>query len=301
MINKPYSDWHRIDLHIHTDKSRITKSGDYTGNFSVDVLHDKLTESKVGIFSLTDHNIINVDAYKEYYTKYTSNVDPVLLVGVELDIEIERNNGDKRNYHTLLIFNHSSIDGVKDISTALETKYYEKGLSTMSRKLTMAEVAAIFFNEDFFFIPHAGSSQSIVDAYGRNDIRDAQKMVILMQSALEKVTSEEKRIAYNLGFDREKPTSLRGQKDIAYINFSDNHKIENYPCIHKGGRGNHEFDYIKGSKNYETIRLAFIDPESRIMSSEQYKTLKLNNSNIEKFRIYNSDFINESDFEFSPQ
>ncbi len=33
-----FSKWHKIDLHIHTDKSKETKTKDYKGVFDVDVL-----------------------------------------------------------------------------------------------------------------------------------------------------------------------------------------------------------------------------------------------------------------------
>lgn len=300
MSSKPYSDWHRIDLHIHTDKSNETKSGDYAGDFSVEMLRSKLVENKVSIFSLTDHNIINIDAYEEYYSKYNSENDPKLLVGIELDIEKLRESGESKNYHTLLIFNYSDVEGAKKISKAIEDKYLQKGLSKLDRKITFGELSEIFFGEDFFFIPHAGNTQSIVAAHGRDDIEDAQKMVILMQSALEKVSKEETQQIYNAGFDRKKPTEQRARKDIAYINFSDNHNINQYPCKHKGITGDHVFCYIKGSKNYETIRLAFIDPESRIMSSKQYGAIQTNGASIDRFRISNSDFIDEIEFEFSP-
>ena len=82
-ISKPYSDFLRLDLHIHTDKSKETKENDYKGNFSVQTLYDKMTENHVGILSLTDHNIINVEAYTEYYGTYTGEEDPLLLIGVE--------------------------------------------------------------------------------------------------------------------------------------------------------------------------------------------------------------------------
>jgi predicted ATP-dependent endonuclease of OLD family len=300
MINKPYSDWLRIDLHIHTDKSNETKFGDYEGDFSVDVLHSKLVENNVSIFSLTDHNIVNVDAYEEYYSKYNSENDPLLLVGIELDIEKSRGSGEVKNYHTLLIFNYLNIEGARIISKALENKYLQKGLSKTDRKITFGELSDIFFGEDFFFIPHAGNSQSIVAAHGKDDIEDAQRMVILMQSAIEKVSREETQQYYNAGFDRKKPTEQRAKNDIAYINFSDNHNISKYPCKHKGITGNHDFYYIKGSENYETIRLAFIDPESRIMSPERFRTIRTNGTNIERFRISSCDFINEIEFEFSP-
>ncbi len=300
MKNKPYSDWHRIDLHIHTDKSNETKSGDYAGAFSVEVLHSKLIENGVSIFSLTDHNILNVDAYENYYSKYNSEDDPKLFVGVELDIEKKRESGPSKNYHSLLIFNYSDIEGAKKISKALEDIYLEKGQSKFERKITFGELSDIFFGEDFFFIPHAGNTQSIVAAHGKEEIEDAQKMVILMQSALEKVSKEETQQIYNAGFDRKKPTEHRAKKDIAYISFSDNHNINQYPCKHKGITGNHDFYYIKGSKNYETIRLAFIDPESRIMPSHQYSAIQTGGANIERFRISNCDFIDEVEFEFSP-
>ncbi|MBT3384186.1 MAG: hypothetical protein HN778_17955 [Prolixibacteraceae bacterium] len=300
MNNKPFSSWHKIDLHIHTDKSNETKTGDYAGVFSVDVLHSKLVENGVNIFSLTDHNIINIDAYEEYYSKYNSENDPKLFVGVELDIEKSRESGEIKNYHSLLIFNYSDVEGAKKISKALEDKYTKKGLTKLNRKITFGELSKIFFGKDFFFIPHAGNTQSIVAAHGRNEIDDAQKMVILMQSALEKVSKEETQQIYNAGFDRKKPTEHRAKKDIAYINFSDNHNINQYPCKHKGITGNHDFYYLKGSKNYETIRLAFIDPESRILSSQQYGALQSNGASIERFRISDCDFIEEIEFEFSP-
>ena len=42
--SKPFSDFLRVDLHIHTDKGKETKENDYKGNFSVQTLYDKITE-----------------------------------------------------------------------------------------------------------------------------------------------------------------------------------------------------------------------------------------------------------------
>lgn len=57
-----YSDWFKVDLHIHTDFSKLTKTNDYQGNFDIEILKQKLIENNVQLFSMTDHNIINVDA-----------------------------------------------------------------------------------------------------------------------------------------------------------------------------------------------------------------------------------------------
>lgn len=131
-MNIKYSTWQRIDLHIHTDWSKKTKDNDYTGSFSVKILHEKLKAEAVQIFSLTDHNIINLPAYKEYYENYNSENDPLLLLGIELDIQ--RND---KTYHSLLIFNYSDYENVKDINKRLEGFYKEKKMGIKSRKLNI--------------------------------------------------------------------------------------------------------------------------------------------------------------------
>lgn len=292
MSDKKYSDWLRIDLHIHTSKSKETKNGDYKGLFDVSTLKSKLVENEVQIFSLTDHNIINIEAYEDYYKDY-SEIDPLLLVGVELDIE-----GDKNTYHSLLIFNAFTIDEVKEISTRLERKYSELGLDNFSRKLDFEQINELFHDKEFFFIPHADSHKSIVNAY--KDVRFTQQMVLLMPSAVEKVSKEETKRNYNQGFDRNLQESFRNKDDIPYINFSDNHNINLYPCTHKGENGNHEFYYVKGNKSYETIRLAFIDPNSRIKSQAEFNSLNKTLNTIDNLKIESNDYFIQNELFFSP-
>ena len=117
-MDKKYSDWLKIDLHIHTDWSRKTKENDYKGNFSVANLKQKLLDNGVQLFSLTDHNIINIDAYKEYYESFNLNTDPLLLIGVELDIVVNNTQSEK-TYHSLLIFNNPSIEYATELSQSI--------------------------------------------------------------------------------------------------------------------------------------------------------------------------------------
>jgi hypothetical protein len=294
---KTYSDWLKIDLHIHTDLSKKTKSNDYKGNFDVTTLKSKLIQNEVQIFSLTDHNIINIPAYKDYYNNCIES-DPFLLLGVELDILVKDALGSQKTYHSLLIFKKTGIEYVKLISQKLEDKYSEKELDFENRKLDIDEVSKLFKDEDFFFIPHAGNNKSIVASYS-HDIKYAQTMVLLMNSAFEKV-DEKRRQKYSEGFNNVLMDSFKNQKDIPFIEFSDNHNIEKYPCRHKGTTGQHNFYYIKGGKNYETIRLAFIDPESRIKSTEEYLSLQGSENYIEKIKIEGEDFIEDVELSFSP-
>jgi len=258
-----FSHWQKFDLHIHTNASNITKKKDYKGNFSIELVKKKLIENKVYIFSLTDHNIINVKAYKKYYQVYNDKTDPLLLLGIELDIKVKH-----KIYHSLVIFNHDDIKSVESISERLEKKYKDKNIADPTkRELTIDDIVEIFPKDEFFFIPHAGNTKSIVEAY-KGNIKEAQLMVLLMPSVgIEKVVKEEVKRIYNEGFDRLLSGEFRNKKDIAYVEFSDNHCCESYPCKRKSGNY-HKFYYIKGNKNYESIRLAFIDPESRLKPQE---------------------------------
>lgn len=299
MNQKEFSRWMRIDLHIHTDLSRTTKENDYKGLFSVDVLKTKIIENRVEIFSLTDHNIINVNAYEEYYKEWNSNL-PLLLLGVELDIEVEFN-GAKRTYHSIITFNITEIDGVRRIHQSLEQAYVAKGITDpKERVLTIDEIVKYFSNEEFFFIPHAGNTKSIVDAH-KGTIESAQRMVLLMESAFEKVPEKAKQ-KYNDGFNRVLAENFKGKDDLAYIDFSDNHNINKYPCLNKGDDGvDHVFCYIKGGKNFETLRLAFIDPCSRIKSNSEYMEILNNRNNyIEAINIPNARQMDNSHIWFSP-
>lgn len=306
MTFKKYSTWQKVDLHIHTDWSTKTKDSDYKGTFDVDTLHKKMTNNEVTIFSLTDHNIINVDVYKSYYESYSDENNPLLLLGVELDINLERGNATESAYHSLLIFNYSDIENTTRIANKLEQFYNDAGINIKERVVTLEDIVTLFHKEDFFFIPHAHSgSRGIVKTFkdGESvDLVDAQKMLLLMQSPLEKV-KEEAIHFYNAGFDMLLNDAFKHRNDIAYIQFSDNHNISAYPLTHKGEEGNsktHEFYYLKGHKNYETLRLAFIDPESRIKTTKQFNSLNNSNSVIEFLKIQSNSRLEDITLEFSP-
>jgi hypothetical protein len=122
-----------------------------------------------------------------------------------------------------------------------------------------------------------------------------------ISSAVEKVSTEETKRKYNKGFDLRLTESFRNKEDIPYINFSDNHNIYKYPCIHKGeGDIQHSFYYIKGKKSYETIRLAFIDPQSRIKSQAEYDSLTKTINTIDNLKIDEHKFFTPKELSFSP-
>lgn len=291
-----YSDWFKIDLHIHTDKSNLTKVKDYDGKFDINELKLKLIENDVKVFSLTDHNIINVTAYENYYNNYVEG-DPKLYLGCEFDIKVQQNDGFSLTYHTLLVFNEDTIQKVREIDNIIEEHFRIKNIENHDRSLTDNEIFELFHPYHFFYIPHAGGHKSIIDAYKGADIAKAQEMVLLLESAHEKV-KEAHRIKHNEGFDRLKNPDFRDREDEAFINFSDNHSSSNYPTPKSGVE--HEFYCIKGQPTFETIRFAFIDPKSRIKKHSDVVALQRSDNFIHSLKINDHPTLEENTLYFSP-
>ncbi|WP_289658342.1 hypothetical protein [Flavobacterium panacagri] len=293
---KKYSDWFKVDLHIHTDFSKKTKTNDYQGNFDILVLKQKLIENDVKLFSLTDHNIINIDAYKVYYDNYAVG-DPKLLIGCEFDIEVPES-GKSITYHSVIIFENDNFESVQTISQKIEDLYAKKNCVLTDRKIVIDDLYDLFNDLNFFFIPHAGNTKSILDPYMSYDLKLCQQMVLLMPSAFEKV-KESARQRYNEGFDRIKTLDFKEKDDIPYINFSDNHNCNKYPCTNKDG-DDHQFYCIKGKPTFESIRFAFIDPSSRIKKFSEVEVLQRFDNFLHSIEFTDSPIIKDTTITFSP-
>jgi len=275
-----YSKWHKIDLHIHTDKSKETKTNDYQGNFSVNVLLEKLKANSIDMISLTDHNIINCDGYQQMLSK-----DIGVLVGVELDVilskdylkeyinKIKVNSGEKINnkpFHALIIFKSANY---KSISDKLEKMYKTISKEVLGdtidllkeltlRVTTFDYIVRFFRDEDFFIIAHGDKDKGIVGPYKKVDkIEEAQNEILVGGiSALEmksNVKYQHTISRFNEGFQRLIKDDFKCENPTSYVVFSDNHDCNNYEIK--------DFQtWIKGNSTFETLRLAFSDPESRI-------------------------------------
>lgn len=291
-----YSDWFKIDLHIHTDKSNLIKQHDYDGLFDINVLKSKLIENNVKVFSLTDHNIINVQAYEDYYSNFKEG-DPILYLGCEFDIKVEQSDSTFLTYHTLLIFNENTIEKVRELDKIIEDHFRIKNISNSDRSLIDNEIFKLFNPYHFFYIPHAGGHKNIIDAHKKADITKVQEMVLLMECAHEKV-KEVHRIRHNKGFDRLKDPNFRDKEDEAFINFSDNHSCSIYPTPKSGAI--HEFYCIKGQPTFESIRFAFIDPKSRIRKHSEVEVLQRFDNFLHSIEIKNNSIIEDKTLFFSP-
>ena len=303
-----YSDYFKCDLHIHTNYSSKTKTNDYKGDFELKKLITKISEPQydIKLFSFTDHNIINVPVYEEYYNDKSLNIkDRCLLVGVELDIIVENflleklksnfehTECDKKKYHSLIIFksnnakklNHTLNQMYKKISD----EYNEKNNTNIDlndenkdlkfRITSFDRFAEYFIDEDYIVISHGKKEANIVEAYKsyNNGLTEAQVMVLIgIINAVEMSPGNNAKVInhFNNGFQSLLSDDFSAKKEVPYVVFSDNHQISCYPRHDSAQNLEKEiFTWIKGDLSFETLRMAFVDPTSRILVSSDIPNL----------------------------
>lgn len=308
-----FSKWYKADLHIHTDMSRETKENDYKGIYSSEILIEKLKENNVDIISLTDHNIINLKAYENIEKSGIS-----YLIGVELDVSISSDDlinyvtkqinisstkVDVKPFHALILFRSRDYQIISDklekmyvnISNELLVNIADLSVHKKLRVTTMEYIVNYFRDEDFFIIAHGNKDKGIVDPYRKeNKIEDAQLEILIGGINALEMKSNANMINvinhYNEGFEKLLKEDFQGEKTTAYVSFSDNHNCQEYELRKMQ-------TWIKGQPTFETLRLAFSDPDSRIYTSE---TPPVENTNyIEKMKFTQSSGMSQ-DIEFSP-
>ena len=300
-----YSDYFRCDLHIHTDFSSKTKTNDYKGAFDLKKILDKISEPKydIKLFSFTDHNIINVPVYEEYYGSEELNIkDRCLLVGIEIDIIIEQylfkklkanidnSSCEEKMYHSLIIFKSNDAKNLNDKLNSMYKKISDEynakngtnidlndeNKNLKARITSFDRFAEAFIGEDYIVISHGKKEANIVDAYKsyNNGLTEAQVMVLMgIINAVEMSPGNNAKVInhFNQGFQSLLSDDFSAKKEVPYVVFSDNHNIASYPKHDSAQVLNNEmFTWIKGDLSFETLRMAFVDPTSRIYVSSEY-------------------------------
>ncbi len=113
----------KIDLHIHSFSSSITKTGDldFVKNSTIQnvgTLFNKLEDEHINVCAITDHNYFDLEIYealKEFENK--GNYLKKVLPGIEMDLFI-----NNKIVHTICIFNDEKPDHAETIKKYFETK-----------------------------------------------------------------------------------------------------------------------------------------------------------------------------------
>lgn len=143
------------DLHIHTSESADALNL----NYDVELLCNNIeafSKTNNYLISLTDHNIINKNAYE----KLLGLNRPNIILGVELHI---RNYENVDPYHCHMYFNIDECDilnSIDNINCILDSLYPKKMVSKEDKIPRIEQIIQKFEEYDFLLLPHGGQSHS---------------------------------------------------------------------------------------------------------------------------------------------
>lgn len=255
-----YSDWNKIDLHIHSKMSNEVKQNDYQSeSYSAEEILEVLTndENKVGIFSITDHNCINDILYKDIESliktdAYKNKIDYV--IGAEFDVYDSDIHNDV--FHCLCFFDCREIAIIKK---AIDEVFDFKKLSERNNKSSYPDIQKIFkiFNQngiqDILLIPHFNNKSKGLP----------QNIAIEHLNYLCFNAYEDSNNIANIS------KSLKAYLEAGYDNFpfavfSDCHNIQIYPKDKDGKLNASCFMLSDLNYPFNSIKTAFQEPRLRI-------------------------------------
>ncbi len=254
------SKWLKIDLHIHSVESNKYKANDYEGDkYNYSELKRILVKEGINLFSITDHNCINIELYEDLIENQDNLLKENLnfIVGCELDIydcEIY-----DEIFHCLVFFDTLDIEKInkmlKELVIRSEKGYKYPNLGAIFKKFIDNEI------KDFILIPHFNNkSKGLKDRDMHIKAVECLKRSVF--NAYEDTNNLDK---INKSFEI---YSKVGHPDLPILIFSDCHDINVYPKRDKDEDKTPEFLSILGNVKhpFESLKLAFQDAEIRIGS-----------------------------------
>lgn len=277
-----------VDIHIHTSEN----ADHLNPHYDVKTLKTKIESIANGnpyLISLTDHNVINVNAYLELL-----NFGLNFVVGVELHIRTYK---DCRPYHCHFLFDipdeirndkNKLQNKLRKINSILGELYEKKMVADTDPIPTIQEVIAKFVDYDFLVLPHGGQSHSTfnVSVKSKEEKRNFDSVL-------------ERSLYYNL-FDGFTSRSNKGievtenyfkklgiNQFINLVTCSDNYSPSQYP---KDKNGGDDFipTWMDSSPTFSGLRIA-LSEKSRLHYAiepnddwqEQIQSLSIENEKLD--------------------
>jgi len=287
-----FSSWLKVDLHIHSVKSNEFKKNDYKGSeYSYNKLIEKLSGEDVNLFSITDHNTINVDLYKELIKNRDVLISNELNFVIGCELDIYDTDIYSEVFHSLIFFDSYDVDKTNKIISGLIKKEFDKNDYPTVRKI----FDAVLKNDikSFIMIPHFNNKTK--------GLRDKDMQIKAVECLRRSVFS-----AYEDSNNVKKINeSFKVYSDYGYPNlpiliFSDCHDISVYPRYSEDREDEPEFLYFLGDlcHPFNSLKLAFQDPKVRI-GSDKIANFRKIDSDLDRNYI-SSIVINGVEFGISP-
>lgn len=278
----------KIDLHIHSDSSEYKEAMDSdTGKSivsdsnvdNIKVLLNKLKYNDVRLFSITDHNRINVELYIKIFEllKEEEYQDLHVLVGVEFDMKFDEN---MKVCHIVTIFDVKNETDIYRIHEILE-KNKLKNKDDYYSKDKYEEILKLI-----------GLSTLLI-VHQKTDLNKKSKKHKSLNESIEN-PYEVIRIGYIDALEYNKPQIegilIRNLRDVdesvGLITGSDCHQWSVYPAHHDGGFSISYFSEIKSLPTFKGLLMALTSIETRFNRSQNIerdhiKSFEINDKIIE--------------------
>jgi len=269
----------KCDLHMHS-------SSCYSRNYSKEDFIKKLKIADLDVVSITDHNVVDVDLYREV----KMNIPGLVMIGgIELNIALDQDHIEKHSlyikdnyFHAIILFSYDSLDlfwdklkeillkeGV-DVSTSDIRKISK---DTEGKFFYLNKVQEAFKDIDYYLVFHEGKSDRNLSDYlpNKKDGNDYQPNI---------------KFKHNLFYYNNKYAIEGGMKTKRISNyfetqlnlllsrflFSDAKKLTEIGS---------KFSWINFDGRFESLMLPLSDPETRIITSDV--TLKNPQSNLDSY------------------
>lgn len=274
-----------VDLHIHTSENADVLNN----NYNVDELIKKVKEKSNGrrmLISLTDHNVINKEAYLKIIKKATENDIINIILGTELHI---RNHDDRPAYHCHIYFDIEKIteEEIDKINQILAELYPKKMVERKDKSIPKIEkIINSFESYDFILIPHGGQNHATFEeSIDPNSTCDETIERTIYYNQIEGFSARS-----NKGLEATKKylQKLGINSFVNLITGSDNYNPSKYPSPKKDDSSEFIPTWMYASPNFRGLKLA-LSEDSRLEYSvaptiEDYhiiKKVKLNNDKVD--------------------
>lgn len=258
----------KTDLHIHS-------SSCYSRNFEKKDFIEKIKNSELDVISITDHNVIDVELYKEL--KRECDVD--IIGGVELNLKLDEsiiNNYNlkpskspgKDYFHAIMWFGYEDLEIAwsklkRMIETKLEIELQgsetvkEISKKTKGKCFYLQDVQNEFSNIDYYLIYHEGKSSRNLSDYLPNGDENNEKFKgrLFYYNNSNSVEGLSRKIAPVLDYFERHLNTV-----VAKFLFSDAKILDEI-----GKR----FTWILFDGSFQGLILPITDPYSRVVTSDE--------------------------------
>lgn len=261
----------KVDFHIHSYASK-TKEGDVEKTKenifeNIDVLFTRMNNSKVNMFSFTDHNTFDFSLYSKTINLIGSNNNKYthikkILPGVEFDLDFD--DEDKR-VHAICIFNDDDMEKLSVIDDIIKYKVGERKYNEV--KFSEEELNYILqkIQLDFVLIVHQKSDILNDKIHGDNDFSNLKEKVKERLIYCDYFTLyESNQHLFRFRFEELKK---RMSYSSNFVTGSDCHTWKDYPDLTEPGC-NFDFTYIKTDFSFVGLKIAVTgNGERRILKN----------------------------------